>query len=317
MLKRFNILILSACFCLQVYAKCEQRQANGLLNENALIVDLATLSSAQMSGRKTGSAGSFKAQNFLQSRFKEIGLAHFSEHPDYIQVFSFPSSSSDNQGFNIIGWLKGTTFAEKFIVVTAHYDHLGTKGRHIYYGADDNASGVAALLSLAGKVSVLGGLAHSVIFLATDAEEKGLYGAKAFVNHLPVNKNAIQLNINLDMLGEGGRRNRLYATFSRGNRPLAELVKKVSNIASLCLISDHRKSQRFNRSMQKINWRKASDHAAFSKVDIPYVFLGGGEHKRYHTPKDSFENINQKFYITAAETAWQVLQAADAYEILN
>jgi Zn-dependent M28 family amino/carboxypeptidase len=198
-------------------------------------------------------------------------------------------------------------------VVSAHYDHLGTKGSHVFYGADDNASGVATLLAIADKVSKLG-LAHSIIFLATDAEETGLYGAKAFANNLPVNKNDLQLNINLDMLGEGGRRNRLYATFTRGNEQLAEFVENVADIAGLCFISGHKKSQRFSRFSHKINWRKASDHAAFAKIDIPYLFIGGDVHKRYHTTKDSFENINLKFYVSAAETAWLILQAADAYQ---
>ena len=316
MFKHFDILIFFTYFCSQAYAQCEHLQLYGLLNEKVLVNDLATLSSEQMSGRKTGTTGSLKAKSFLQARFKKIGLAHFPEHSEYIQKFPFPSSSKDNQGLNVVGWLKGTELAQQFIVVSAHYDHLGTKGRHVYYGADDNASGVAALLAVAAKVSELR-LAHSVIFLATDAEEQGLYGAKAFINNLPINKNAIQLNINLDMLGEGGRRNRLYATFSNGDEQLAELVKKISNIAGLCLISGHRKSQRFSQFKQKINWRKASDHAAFSKVDIPYLFVGGGVHKRYHTTKDKFENINQKFYVSAAETAWLILQAADAYQALN
>jgi Zn-dependent M28 family amino/carboxypeptidase len=184
----------------------------------------------------------------------------------------------------------------------------------VYYGADDNASGVAALLAIADKVSKVG-LEHSVIFLATDAEEKGLYGAKAFTHNLPVSEDAIKLNINLDMLGEGGRKNRLYATFTRGDEQLTELVNNVADIAKLCLINGHRKSQRFSRGLRKINWRKSSDHAAFAKIDIPYLFIGSGEHKRYHTPKDTFENINKKFYVSAAETAWLILQAADSYNV--
>jgi Zn-dependent M28 family amino/carboxypeptidase len=315
-LKFFALFILGAFFCSQTYAKCEQYRSYGLLNENVLIDDLATLSSAQMLGRKTGSIGSAKAQNFLQTRFKEIGLTYFPEYSEYIQPFSFPTSTSDRQGFNIVGWLKGTKRADQFIVVTAHYDHLGKKGRHVFYGADDNASGVATLLAIASKASK-SGLDHSVIFLATDAEEQGLYGAKAFTNNLPINRTAIQLNINLDMLAEGGRRNRLYATFTRGDEELAKIVKNVADIAGLCLISGHRKSERFNRFSHKINWRNASDHAAFAKIDIPYLFVGGGEHKRYHTPKDSFENIDQTFYVSAAETAWFILQAADSYQTVN
>ncbi|WP_299080160.1 M28 family peptidase [uncultured Paraglaciecola sp.] len=275
-----------------------------------MIKDLSILSSVDMAGRKTGSVGNFKAKTFIQSRFQEVGLTHFTEYPEYIQKFAYPKPSSGSQGINIVGWVKGGNFAHQFIVVTAHYDHLGATARHVYYGADDNASGVAALLAIAEKVTEVD-LSHSVIFLATDAEEKGLHGAKAFVSHLPIDKHAITLNINLDMLGEGGRRNRLYATFSRGKKQLFHLVNNVAEISGLCLLVDHRKSQRFNRFGKHVNWRKASDHAAFSKVGIPYLFLGGGIHKRYHTPKDSFENINQRFFLSAAETAWLILQAAD------
>lgn len=314
MFKIHKFFILSCFLCTQVYAKCQQPLSYGLLNETVLIDDLATLSSAKMSGRKTGSIGSFNARNFLQSRFKKIGLANFTEYSEYIQRFTLPNSSANKQGFNIVGWLKGSKFADQFIVVTAHYDHLGAKGRHVYYGADDNASGVAALLAIAGNISELG-LAHSVIFLATDAEEQGLYGAKAFIKNLPISKNNIKLNINLDMLGEGGRKNRLYATFTRADEQLAEIVKNVADIAGLCFINGHRKSQRFSRFDRKINWRKSSDHAAFAKVDIPYLFVGGGVHKRYHTPKDSFENMDKKFYVSAVETAWLIIQAADSYQV--
>lgn len=158
-------------------------------------------------------------------------------------------------------------------------------------------------------------LDHSIIFLATDAEEQGLYGAKVFTKNLPVKVSSIKLNINLDMLGEDGRKNRLYATFTRGDKQLAELVNNVAGIATLCLINGHRKSQRFSQVHRKINWRKSSDHAVFAKIDIPYLFIGGGVHTRYHTPKDNFENINKKFYVSSAETAWLILQAADSYNI--
>ena len=119
------------------------------------------------------------------------------------------------------------------------------------------------------------------------------------------------------MLGEGGRRNRLYATFTRGNEQLAELVENMADIAGLCFISGHKKSQDFSRFRHKINCRKASEHAAFANIDIAYLFIVGGIHKRYHTTKDSFENINLKFYISAVETAWLILQAAVSYQRLD
>lgn len=309
MLKQWHFVAFSLCISQQVYAKCQQLQSSGLIHPNVLLADLAQLSSEAMSGRKTGSLGSTKAQNYLQSRFKQIGLSAFAAYPGYLQTFSF--SSSRSSGINLLGWLKGHKNPEKFIVITAHYDHLGKKGHRVFYGADDNASGVATLLALATKTAQQG-LAYSVIFLATDAEEKGLHGAKAFVQELPIASNALLLNINLDMMGYGGRKKRLYATHSRGDKSLKSLVANVAKHAPLCLINGHRKSQRFRLFDEKVNWRKASDHWAFGKAGFRYIFLGGGVHKNYHTTKDKFENIEQDFYVSATEAAWLILQAADA-----
>jgi Zn-dependent M28 family amino/carboxypeptidase len=120
------------------------------------------------------------------------------------------------------------------------------------------------------------------------------------------------LNLNLDMLGYAGRSNRLYATYSRADQNLRDVVLDVGKVAPLCLVDGHRKSQRFRLFNEKVNWRKASDHAAFSKAGFRYIFIGGGVHKNYHTPKDTFENIDHDFYVSATETAWLILQAADA-----
>ena len=103
----------------------------------------------------------------------------------------------------MVAWLEGTQYPDKYIVITAHYDHLGKSGGKIYNGADDNASGVAAMLSIAEQLR-RSRPKHSVIFLATDAEEKGLYGAKAFVQKPPVEISSIRFNLNLDMLAQGG-----------------------------------------------------------------------------------------------------------------
>lgn len=135
MFKVYEVIFISVLFCSQVHGKCELRQSYGLLKEIISLKDLANLSSDEMSGRKTGSIGNLKARRFLQARFKKIGLAYFQEHSEYTQSFPFLLSSENNRGFNIVGWLKGTKFANKFIVVIAHYDHLGAKGRHVYYGA--------------------------------------------------------------------------------------------------------------------------------------------------------------------------------------
>lgn len=308
-LKLWLFIFFSFCIVQHVYATCQLRQPEQVFDRGVLLDDLAKLSANQMSGRKTGSIGHAKARDYIQSRFKQVGLQPFAAYPEYFHHFLF--SSANSSGVNVIGWVKGVEFPEKFIVVTAHYDHLGKSARKVFYGADDNASGVATLLALAGS-TIEQGLAHSVIFLATDAEEKGLYGAKAFVKELPIPSSALLLNINLDMLAYAGRKNRLYVTHTRGDKKLKGLVAKVAKIAPLCLINGHRKSQRFRLFEERINWRKASDHGAFAKAGFRYIFVGGGVHKNYHTPQDKFENIHQDFYVSATESAWLILQAADS-----
>ncbi len=315
MLKLRCFVLLGFSVIGSVNAKCQLQTNWGSLPASQLLADLATLSSKHMAGRKTGSRGSAKAQQYLISRFAEMGLVPFSEHSDYMQSFFYPKANSNKQAHNIVGWLPGKAFKQRYIVVTAHYDHLGKRGRKIFFGADDNASGVTVMLALARQVAKSGGLAHSMIFVATDAEEKGLYGAKAFIRLWPFAKQTIKANLNLDMLAQGGRRKRLYATHTRKSKALAAVVNQVAEQAPLCLVNGHRKSQHLGFSQPRINWRLASDHGAFLKAGVPFIFLGVGVHNDYHTVQDRYENIDPDFFLAAAETAWQVLQAVDSADL--
>ena len=92
----------------------------------------------------------------------------------------------------------------KYIVITAHYDHLGIQSGKLFYGADDNASGVAAMLAIASFLPMID-LHHSIIFLATDAEEKGLIGARVALDYFPIELSQIVFNLNLDMIAQVGK----------------------------------------------------------------------------------------------------------------
>jgi hypothetical protein len=176
--------------------------ANAAAETNQLLEHVQQLSSDKMAGRKPGTNGHLLAQAYIIKQFSQARLAAFDN--DYIKPFKY----NDKTGTNILGWLQGKTHDEDYLVVTAHYDHLGQRGNRVMNGADDNASGVAALLMLAGYFSE-NTPHHSMIFLATDAEEQGLYGAKAFVKNSPVALTKIRLNINLDMIANGGRKKNL------------------------------------------------------------------------------------------------------------
>ncbi|WP_340680623.1 M28 family peptidase [Paraglaciecola sp.] len=276
------------------------------INAEQLWHDFANLADETMQGRRTGTEGAHKAQSYIKSRFNNMGLEPFPQYPDYQQTFRYPDESASNKGVNVLGWHKGTTFPEQYIVLTAHYDHLGMQGKKVFYGADDNASGVAALLTLADAL-IQQASTYSVIFVATDAEELGLYGASAFLRSSPVNVKNFLLNINLDMLAEGSRRKKLYIT-SRGDATLDKKIQHIITQAGVCLVKGHRSRFANNSFQHNVNWRKASDHTAFAKLAIPYLFIGVETHARYHTPEDTVEQIDRLFYTAATETAWLMLQ---------
>ena len=160
-------------------------------------VTYRTLSSDAFAGRGTGN--NQKAQELITGYFKELGLKNFKG--DYSSPFTFIDEKTKKQrkGINLIGYVEGKTEPNKFLVIGAHYDHMGVVDGTIYNGADDNASGTSALLVLA-KYFTKHQPGHSIIFAAFDAEELGLHGSKSFVAKPPVPLSDIKLNFNFDMM---------------------------------------------------------------------------------------------------------------------
>src|SRR5690606_33757807 len=131
----------------------------------SVLTDIQHLSAETMQGRQTNTFGSEQAQAYIAARYADLGLASFKQ--SYYAKYRYQRAWSDKTGTNMQAWIQGCKYPEHFIVVTAHYDHLGRKGSQVYRGADDNASGVAAMLALAQKLKI-NCPAYSYIFLATD-----------------------------------------------------------------------------------------------------------------------------------------------------
>ncbi|MDO6692956.1 M28 family peptidase [Aliiglaciecola sp. 3_MG-2023] len=305
-------LIASLCLLLPVigYADCNKFELYNTIDSERLWEDFSYLASDDMQGRKNSSSGSLLAQEFLISRFTEIGLKTLSQNQTFRMPFRYETTFSHIDGVNIGGYLIGTTYPQQYIVITAHYDHLGMRGNKIFNGADDNASGVSAMLAIADEIAQQGSQ-HSIIFLATDAEEKGLYGSKAFVQNPPVPLEQIKYNLNLDMISQNQEKSRLYVSGARYYSPFKGVVAKAIEEAGLCLVNQHRRNRRGYAMAMGPDWRKASDHASFGKVDIPYLFVGVGEHKYYHTEKDIVETVDQNFFQAAVETSFNILKLMD------
>ena len=256
-----------------------------------LLKDVEALSADDMEGRSADRQSIQKARNYVDKRFRESGLQPIR------QVFDIKERGSNEvlKGVNFVGQIKGKKIADKYIIITAHYDHDGIRDGEIYNGADDNASGTAALFAIASYFKKHQP-DHSLIFVAFDAEERGLLGARHFVSNLPVKKESILLNINMDMISRNDK-NELYAvgTFHYPQlKPALEAAAKKSKIKLLLGHDDPK--------LGRDDWTTQSDHAAFHREKIPFIYFGVEDHKDYHKPTDDFANIQPEFYVRAVET---------------
>lgn len=249
-----------------------------------LVQDVITLTSPQFAGRKTNTEGAKLAADFIAERFVAQGYS-VNE-----QIFTYQSGFfSEAVGRNIVAIKNSPCEKCKKIILTAHYDHLGQQGSRLYPGANDNASGVAALLYLADHFAQ-SPQRYQLVFAATDAEENGLHGSDYLVSTL--DKNEIKLNINLDMLVVNPRRPRIYAFLD--NQSLAHYqadIKALSDEQLTFMATSS--SARLNRLFDlNVDWRKASDHYSFAKAKIPYIYFGIGHDKHHHQTTDTTEHIN-------------------------
>jgi len=261
--------------------------------------DVQQLSSDEMAGRYPGSVGHQRAQQYILQRFAAMQLQPL--HASYRQPFQFKSGLfSQSSGTNLVATITGCTFPEAYVVVTAHYDHLAASGSKIFNGADDNASGVAGLLYLAGKLQPACP-AYSYIFIATDAEEQGLDGARAWLKQTPIPLAQIMLNINLDMISRGERRQRLYLAGKRTLPELQEIPSRQHQKVKLVLGHEGRSRQGMSRSAVEVDWSNASDHAVFRRAGIPYMYFGVDVHRHYHTADDDWQNIDPEFFKSALQ----------------
>jgi Zn-dependent M28 family amino/carboxypeptidase len=275
-----------------------------------LIRDISVLAADSMEGRRTGTPGSARARAFLVQRFREVGLTAFGT--GYEQEFSFTGRDGTAfRGTNVVGYVRGSEHPERYLVTTAHYDHLGVRDGEIFNGADDNASGTAALLAFAERLRAAPPR-HSVIIAALDAEEGsvvggvGLQGARAFVANPPVPRERILANVNMDMISRNDR-NELYAAGTYHYPALRPYVERVAERAQVDLRMGHDRPD----LPPGDDWTMSSDHGAFHEVGIPFLYFGVEDHPDYHRPTDTFERIQPGFYIRATETVLHFVRELD------
>lgn len=265
-----------------------------LVHDENLKKHISYLASDELKGRLTGSEGETKAANYLSSEFKKLGLKHY-EGKEFIQNFEYSvklnphddKSSTLVKGKNVIAILDNK--AEKTIVIGAHYDHLGLNEHHnstlansdgqIHNGADDNASGTAAVLELARMFSQNKTKENvNYVFALFSGEEDGLMGSKKLAETIKTKYPNTIIMINMDMVGRLNKDKDLTVGGVGTSPILPELAKKYKP-AGVNLALDE-------------SGVGPSDHTSFYLKDIPVLFLFTGTHTDYHKPTDDADKIN-------------------------
>ena len=279
--------------------------AQHLINKDSLLTHVQELASDKYEGREVESTGNALARAYILQRFQDIGLKSFDS--SYIHPFKFYSrfTRKTYQGKNLIGYIPGYKDADHFIVLSAHYDHVGIKKRKIYNGADDNASGVGTLIEIA-RYLTQHPLPYSVIIAAFDAEEIGLRGADAFVEAPPVELNDILLNINMDMISRN-KNNEIYICGTAYTPFLRSPLDSLAREAPIKVSFGHEAPE----STGADDWTHASDHGMFHRNEIPFLYFGVEDHEDYHKPTDDFEKIMPDFYHKVSEFILQCLNTLE------
>jgi hypothetical protein len=279
-----------------------QAPRSTVIDSGRLLDDLKVLSSDAMEGRRTGTAGSEKARAFIAERLKASGVVPFGA--SYEQAFTFRTRGAGEQrGVNVIGRIDGTLEPRRYIVISAHYDHLGRVNGIVFNGADDNASGTAALFAIAKYFS-----AHSprnsLIFAAFDAEEIGLLGSQAFVKQPPVDGRLFSLNLNLDMIGRESDR-RLFVVGTARQPFLRPVIEAAAKDSPVRLLMGH------ENPAEPEDWTADSDHYSFMQAKIPALYFGVEDFKEHHKATDDYESMTLEFYVKAVEALVEVVKQFD------
>lgn len=306
MMRTIKILLVSILF---IASSCKITQTgksgndgkNGVKKEDistsAFFIDstlvkkhLYTLASDEMEGRRSGTKGIEKAAQYIENEFKRIGLTNFEGLDSYRQTFTFTNrrSKKEIESANIIGVLEGKSKKDEYVIISAHYDHLGIgkpiEGDSIYNGANDDASGVTGVLALADYFKKVGN-ERTIVFAAFTAEEMGLIGSTHFGKGIDADK--FVAGINLEMIGKTpsfGPNTAWLTGFERSD--FGKIVQKNLEGSGYQLFPDPYKN--FNLFFR-------SDNASLARLGVPshtFSTTAIDVDKDYHKVTDEAETLN-------------------------
>tara|TARA_A100000171_G_scaffold49869_2_gene59883 strand:+ start:2095 stop:3333 length:1239 start_codon:yes stop_codon:yes gene_type:complete len=256
--------------------------------------DIAYLADDKLEGRAIGTEGEQLAAEYIAAAFKKYGLEPKGTD-GYMQPFNVKKATNPHEeavigdaeggitGRNVVGYIDNG--AENTVVIGAHFDHLGygeegslyRGDKAIHNGADDNASGTAAMIQLA-RILKNKGKAKNYLFMAFSGEENGLWGSNYFSKNSTIDLGSVDYMINMDMVGRMNEEKTL-AINGVGTSPVWMDKIEAANTDTLKLVTSE-------------SGIGPSDHTSFYLQDLPVLHFFTGQHEDYHRPSDDADKIN-------------------------
>lgn len=259
-----------------------------------VMVDVVYLASDFLEGRETGTRGEQLAADYIAYRYAQLDMSPINNTDMYFQPFPFKQMSNPHAGHahapksgtgkNVVGYMDNG--ADKTIIIGAHYDHLGmgmAGSLHagepaIHNGADDNASGIAAMLLMADWIKTNKMNESNFLFIAFSGEEMGLFGSKFYANNPTIDFSKVSAMINMDMVGRLNVE-KVIAINGVGTSPVFKQMIANNKTAGISA----------NTTNSGIG---PSDHTSFYLKNMPVLHFFTGQHMEYHKPGDDSHLVN-------------------------
>ncbi len=277
-----------------------------------LQVDVVYLASDLLMGRETGTKGEDMAARYIVKRYKELGLTPMGDEKTFYHYFDFkynpnphgnPDDAEKRRGKNVVGFMDNG--ADNTVVIGGHYDHLGMGhfgSRHtgepaIHNGADDNASGIAAMFYIAKVLKESNLKNNNYLFIAFSGEELGLYGSKNYVNRPTLALEKMNYLINMDMIGRLNEE-KVLAINGTGTSPVWKPIIDKLDVAGITPKTHD-------------SGIGPSDHTSFYNEGIPVLHFFSGQHMDYHKPIDDSHLVNYQGIYDISEYILAIIKALD------
>ena len=289
--------LIFALFTLFVTTGASAQSFNKIVKKAYVDQLIQTLSSDEMEGRALYSKGIDKAATFIESEFKKIGLTPLKGEEGYRQTF-FVDSTTKAPLFNVAGIIPGKSKPNELVIFSGHYDHLGIiksgDQDSIANGADDDASGITAMIALAKYYRALNNNERTLIFVAFTGEEVGGFGAKYFSKQL--NPDEVVAMFNIEMIGKEskfGKNSAFITGFERSD--FGTILQKNLKGSAFTFHPDPYPTQ-------KLFYR--SDNATLAALGVPAHTISTDQidtDKLYHTVKDEYSSLDTDNILSTIE----------------